>query len=86
MPSVVLVTEPQAAAISYSSQSRVEPGAVVTDSLIGSRARVGERSVLTGAVVGDGAVVGADNELREGVRVWCDALIPAGAVRFSSDQ
>ena len=64
----------------------VEPGAVVTDSLIGARARVGARSIVTGAVVGDGASVGPDNELREGVRVWCDARIPAGAVRFSSDQ
>lgn len=64
----------------------VEPGAVITDSLIGAGSRIGERSVLTGAVVGDGAVVGADNELREGVRIWCDARIPAGAVRFSSDQ
>jgi mannose-1-phosphate guanylyltransferase len=64
----------------------VEPGAVVTDSLIGARAQVGARSVLTGVVVGDGASVGPDNELREGVRVWCDARIPAGAVRFSSDQ
>ncbi|MGW5256974.1 sugar phosphate nucleotidyltransferase [Streptomyces sp. NPDC004012] len=64
----------------------VEPGAVITDSLIGARSRIGERSVLTGAVIGDGAVVGADNELRDGVRVWCDARIPAGAVRFSSDQ
>ncbi len=64
----------------------IEPGAVVTDSLIGTRARVGERAVLTGAVIGDGAVIGARNELREGVRVWCDARIPAGAVRFSSDQ
>ncbi|MGR6970805.1 sugar phosphate nucleotidyltransferase [Streptomyces cynarae] len=64
----------------------VEPGAVITDSLIGTRSRIGERSIVTGAVIGDGAVVGADNELREGVRVWCDARIPAGAVRFSSDQ
>jgi mannose-1-phosphate guanylyltransferase len=64
----------------------VEPGAVITDTLIGARARVGARSVLTGVVVGDGASVGPDNELREGVRVWCDARIPAGAVRFSSDQ
>ncbi|MFJ2178668.1 sugar phosphate nucleotidyltransferase [Streptomyces sp. NPDC087851] len=63
----------------------VEPGAVVTDSLIGAGARVGARTVLSGVVVGDGAVVGADNELREGVRVWCDAVLPAGAVRFSSD-
>ncbi|MGI5197556.1 sugar phosphate nucleotidyltransferase [Streptomyces sp. CA-288835] len=64
----------------------VEPGAVITDSLIGARAQVGTRSILTGAVVGDGATVGPDNELREGVRVWCDAALPAGAVRFSSDQ
>ncbi|MEV0258075.1 NDP-sugar synthase [Streptomyces sp. NPDC050732] len=64
----------------------VEPGAVVTDSLIGAGARIGARSVLSGTVIGDGATVGADNELREGVRVWCGATLPAGAVRFSSDQ
>ncbi|MFD7122264.1 sugar phosphate nucleotidyltransferase [Streptomyces sp. NPDC059922] len=63
----------------------VEPGAVITDSLIGAGARVGARAVLADVVVGDGAVVGADNELRQGVRVWCDAVLPAGAVRFSSD-
>ncbi|MFG2474367.1 sugar phosphate nucleotidyltransferase [Streptomyces fagopyri] len=64
----------------------VEPGAVITDSLVGARARIGERTVLSGAVVGDGAVIGPDNELRDGVRVWCEAHIPAGALRFSSDQ
>ncbi|MEV6425330.1 NDP-sugar synthase [Streptomyces sp. NPDC051662] len=63
----------------------VEPGAVITNSLIGTGARVGARAVLSDVVVGDGAVVGADNELRQGVRVWCDAVLPAGAVRFSSD-
>ncbi|WP_447039400.1 sugar phosphate nucleotidyltransferase [Streptomyces sp. DSM 118878] len=64
----------------------VEPGAVITDSLIGAGARIGARSVLAGAVIGDAASVGADNELREGVRIWCDARLPQGAVRFSSDQ
>ncbi|MFJ2115284.1 sugar phosphate nucleotidyltransferase [Streptomyces sp. NPDC087850] len=63
----------------------VEAGAVVSDSLIGAGARIGARTVVSGAVVGDGAVVGADNELRSGVRVWCGAVLPAGAVRFSSD-
>jgi mannose-1-phosphate guanylyltransferase len=63
----------------------VQPGAVITDSLVGAHAHIGERTVLTGAVVGDGAFVGPDNELRAGARVWCDARIPAGAVRFSSD-
>ncbi|MFI1660771.1 sugar phosphate nucleotidyltransferase [Streptomyces sp. NPDC020472] len=64
----------------------VEPGAVITDSLIGAGARIGARTVVSGAVIGDGAQVGADNELREGVRIWCDTTLPAGAVRFSSDQ
>lgn len=64
----------------------IEPNAIVTDSLIGEGARVGPRTVLAGAVIGDGAEVGADNELRDGVRVWCGARVPAGAVRFSSDQ
>ncbi|WP_331445463.1 NDP-sugar synthase [Streptomyces xanthochromogenes] len=64
----------------------VEPGAVITDSLVGAGARIGARTVLSGAVVGDGARVGPDNELREGVRVWCDALLPAASLRFSSDQ
>ncbi|MFD5034273.1 sugar phosphate nucleotidyltransferase [Streptomyces sp. NPDC058220] len=64
----------------------VEPGAMITDSLIGAGARVGARAVLSGAVIGDGAVVGADNELREGIRVWCDATLPPGSVRFSSDE
>lgn len=64
----------------------IEPNAVITDSLIGEGARVGPRTVLAGAVIGDGAEVGADNELRDGVRVWCGARVPAGAVRFSSDQ
>ncbi|MDT3398852.1 NDP-sugar synthase [Streptomyces sp. B1866] len=63
----------------------VEAGAQVRDSLIGAEARIGARTVLQGAVIGDGALVGADNELRDGVRVWCGADIPAGAVRFSSD-
>ncbi|MBB5939089.1 nucleotidyltransferase family protein [Streptomyces zagrosensis] len=58
----------------------------VRDSLIGAGARIGPRTVLDGAVIGDGASVGADNELRAGLRVWCGADIPAGAVRFSSDQ
>ncbi|MFF4351522.1 sugar phosphate nucleotidyltransferase [Streptomyces sp. NPDC001530] len=64
----------------------VEPGAVITDSLIGARARIGERTILTGAVIGDGAAIGPDNELRDGVRVWCNAQIPPAALRFSSDQ
>ncbi|AYG82468.1 UTP--glucose-1-phosphate uridylyltransferase [Streptomyces hundungensis] len=68
------------------SDAVVAPGAVITDSLVGVGARIGARTVLEGAVVGDGAVVGPDNELCAGARVWCDAVLPAGALRFSSDQ
>ncbi|MEU1349533.1 NDP-sugar synthase [Streptomyces sp. NPDC005775] len=64
----------------------VEAGAVITDSLVGAGARIGSRTVLAGAVVGDGAKVGADNELRDGVRIWCGANLPAASVRFSSDE
>lgn len=66
--------------------ARVEAGAVVRASVVGRRARVGEGVSLTGAVVGDGADVGAGNELAPGARVWCDARIPAHAVRFSPDE
>ncbi|MFC9233902.1 sugar phosphate nucleotidyltransferase [Streptomyces decoyicus] len=64
----------------------VEEGAEIRDSLIGAGAHIGARTVLDGAVIGDGARIGPDNELRGGIRIWCDADIPAGSVRFSSDQ
>ncbi|MER6845651.1 NDP-sugar synthase [Streptomyces platensis] len=64
----------------------IEPGARIRDSLIGADAHVGARTVLDGAVIGDGARIGPDNELRDGIRIWCDADLPAGSVRFSSDQ
>ena len=64
----------------------VGAGAVVRDSVLGAGARVGERSRLTGAVVGDGALVGADNELITGARVWTDAVVLDGTIRFSPDS
>ncbi|MBT2386091.1 sugar phosphate nucleotidyltransferase [Streptomyces sp. ISL-11] len=64
--------------------ARVEEGARVRASMIGHRARVGPRTVLDGAVIGDHAVIGADNELRDGARVWCGTAIPDAAIRFSA--
>ena len=64
----------------------VAAGAVVRDSVVGRFARVGEGARLYGVVVGDGASVGAGNELVAGARVWCDAVLPAYALRFSPDE
>jgi mannose-1-phosphate guanylyltransferase len=64
----------------------VEQDAVVRGSVIGYGARVGARTVLDGVVIGDRADVGADNEVLGGCRVWCDAVLPAASLRFSSDQ
>jgi mannose-1-phosphate guanylyltransferase len=61
----------------------VEAGATVRDSVIGERATVGAGSTLVGVVVGDGARVGEGNELRDGCRIWADAVLGDGVVRFS---
>ncbi len=63
----------------------IETGAQIRHSMVGARARVGARTVLNGAVLGDHADVGADNELLDGARVWCDTSLPDAAIRFSSD-
>jgi mannose-1-phosphate guanylyltransferase len=62
----------------------VGAGAVVTRSVVGFGASVGARTVLDDVVVGDRAQLGADVELRCGARVWPSAVLPDGAVRFSS--
>jgi mannose-1-phosphate guanylyltransferase len=64
----------------------VGAGAVVRRSVVGRDAVVGAGSVVDGAVIGDGARVGARNELVAGARVWTDAVIDDGALRFSSDR
>ncbi len=64
----------------------IEQGAVVRDSIVGRGARVGAGTVLDSVVIGDGADVGCRNELRSGARIWCDAVIGDGALRFSADE
>ncbi len=63
----------------------VAADAVVLRSVVGRDATVGAGCVVVDAVVGDGARIGARNELRAGVRVWPEADVAAGTVRFSSD-
>jgi len=66
--------------------ARIDAGAIVRDSIVGCGAAVGAGTVIEAVVVGDGATLGARNELRAGARVWCDAVIGDGAVRFSADE
>ena len=71
--------------------SVVFAGAVIEDDVrvragvIGRGAHIGAGVVLDGAVIGDGAEIGERNELLAGVRIWPDAVLSPGAVRFSSD-
>jgi mannose-1-phosphate guanylyltransferase len=37
------------------------------------------------AVIGDRAVVGAHCELRHGMRIWPDVVLPPHGLRFSPD-
>jgi mannose-1-phosphate guanylyltransferase len=58
---------------------------IVQNSVIGAGARVEAGAVVTDAVIGDRAVVGEQCELRGGIRIWPDVVLPAGGVRFSPD-
>src|SRR4029079_2325493 len=61
------------------------PGAVVEQSVVGAGARIEEGATLRDTVVGDRAVVGAHCELRRGIRVWPDIVLPPHGVRSSPD-
>jgi mannose-1-phosphate guanylyltransferase len=63
--------------------ARIGADAVVERSVVGPGAQVGARCRLSDAVLGDGADIGADNELANGIRVWPDVVVTAGAIRFS---
>jgi mannose-1-phosphate guanylyltransferase len=63
----------------------IAPGAVVEQSVVGSEARIEEGATLRDTVIGDRAVVGAHCELRRGMRVWPDIVLPPHGVRFSPD-
>lgn len=65
--------------------AEIADGAHVAHSIVGAGAVVGAGTTLHRAVIGDGAVIGRGNELLDGVRVWPEARIPDGSVRFSSD-
>ncbi len=59
---------------------------VIRNSIIGEGAVIADHCTIDGSVIGDHSKIGAHNELREGVRVWVNSVIPELSVRFSSDQ
>ncbi len=63
----------------------VGAGAIIEHSVIGAGARVEESASVADTVVGDRAVVGAHCELRRGMRIWPDVVLPPRGVRFSPD-
>ncbi|MGQ0573513.1 MAG: sugar phosphate nucleotidyltransferase [Pseudonocardia sp.] len=63
----------------------VRAGARVAHSVVGAGAVVGEEADVRDAVLGDRCVVGARCELRAGLRLWPDTVLPQGSLRFSSD-
>ncbi|HWC34956.1 MAG TPA: NDP-sugar synthase [Mycobacteriales bacterium] len=62
---------------------QIAAGATVFNSLVGRRAKIGQRTVVANAVIGEGASIGADNELTSGIRIWNDAVVADGSMRFS---
>jgi mannose-1-phosphate guanylyltransferase len=65
--------------------ARIGAGAVVRDSIVGRDAVVGAHSRLIDVVIGDRVSIGAHVELLHGARIWPDAVITDGAIRFSAD-
>jgi mannose-1-phosphate guanylyltransferase len=63
----------------------IEDEARVARSVVGAGARIERGAVVFDAVVGDRAVVGPQCELRQGMRVWPDVVLPPHGVRFSAD-
>ena len=66
--------------------AHVGAGAVVRASILGTGSAVGAGAVLDECVIGDRARLGERVELRAGARVWPDVVLPATAIRFSSDM
>lgn len=60
----------------------LEPGVVVQRSVVGAGVTVGTRTRIVDAVLGPDVQVGADNELRGGIRIWPGLNVPDATIRF----
>jgi mannose-1-phosphate guanylyltransferase len=61
------------------------PDAVVRRSVVGRGATIGAAASIADTVVGDRARIGAAVELLGGARIWPDACLADGSIRFSAD-
>lgn len=68
------------------SHAVIKADAQIERSIIGEGAVIGLATRIHETVVADRANVGAHNELLSGARIFPDAQIPDGAIRFSSDR
>jgi mannose-1-phosphate guanylyltransferase len=62
---------------------RIESGAFVARSIIGTDAVIGAGSRVADAVVGSGVKVGQENELGGGIRLWPGIEVPDKGITFS---
>lgn len=65
--------------------ARVGAEAIVRRSIVGRGAVIEAGAVVCDAVIGDGATVGSGCELAAGIRLWPNAVLAPGSVRFSAD-
>ncbi|HVD27603.1 MAG TPA: NDP-sugar synthase [Mycobacteriales bacterium] len=63
----------------------VEDEARLVHAVVGYNARIGRGTVVHETVIGDRAVIGAQCELRRGMRIWPGVVLPPHGIRFSPD-
>jgi NDP-sugar pyrophosphorylase family protein len=62
---------------------RIEDGATLRDCIVGAASVIGEGTEASGAVLAARVTVGADNELRDGIRLWPGVEIRDRGITFS---
>jgi mannose-1-phosphate guanylyltransferase len=61
----------------------VEPAVSLRDCILGAGVHIGHGTEAVGAVIGAAVHIGADNELREGVRLWPGIVVPDTGITFT---
>lgn len=63
--------------------ARIEDGATLRSCIVGGGSVVGHGTEAIGAVIGAGVDIGANNELRDGIRLWPGVEIPDSGITFT---